>query len=109
MTNKQISLCLVVPLLISMTTPSLASELEQEQAQSEYTAGMEFFFSDDSEGFQTRKLSAEFLPQYESADDYLGIRASAYQYKAEDWQRDGQKISFIGRKIDSATANGWVL
>ena len=65
--------------------------------------------SDDSEGFETRKLSAEFLPQYEDADHYLGIRGSAYQYRTDDWKRDGQKISFIGRDIESATANGWTL
>ena len=37
------------------------------------------------------------------------MRASAYQYKADNWNRDGQKISFVGRDVDSATANGWFL
>ncbi|MCG2608573.1 hypothetical protein LZZ98_08520 [Acinetobacter sp. SM34] len=107
MKNKKTSMYVVVPLLIGMSTSSLANALPDDQVQNERAAGTEFFFSDDSEGFQTRKLSAEFLPQYENADHYLGVRASAYQYKAEDWRRDGQKISFIGREIDSATANGW--
>ncbi|MCT8088547.1 hypothetical protein H0920_00335 [Acinetobacter sp. C_4_1] len=109
MKNTKITIYMLVPLLISITTPSLASELEQEQAPSERAAGTEFFFSDDSEGFQTRKLSAEFLPRYEDADHYLGVRGSAYQYRADEWQRDGQKISFIGRHIESATANGWAV
>ncbi|WP_171542900.1 hypothetical protein [Acinetobacter terrae] len=110
MKNIKTGIYVLVPLLISITTtPSLANGLEEEKTQSERAAGTEFFFSDDSEGFQTRKLSAEFLPQYENVDHYLGVRASAYQYKAEDWSRDGQKISFIGREIDSATANGWSL
>jgi len=107
MTHNKISLYISVPLLISLSTSSLANVLEDDQAQSLHSAGTEFFLSDDSEDFQTYKLSAEFLPQYESADDYLGMRASAYQYKADDWRRDGQKISFIAREIDSATADGW--
>ncbi|QXX85583.1 hypothetical protein J7649_09215 [Acinetobacter lwoffii] len=109
MKNNKIGIYAVVPLLIGMNASSLAKGLEENLAQSERALGTEFFFSDDSEGFQTRKLSAEFLPQYEHADDYLGIRGSAYQYKADDWSRDGQKISLIGRNIDSATANGWAL
>lgn len=98
-----------VPLLVSLSTASLANGLDEDQTSSERAAGTEFFLSDDSEGFQTRKLSAEFLPQYEDADHYLGIRGSAYQYRTDDWKRDGQKISFIGRDIESATANGWTL
>ncbi|MDD2945971.1 MAG: hypothetical protein PHG15_09335 [Acinetobacter sp.] len=109
MKNTKTGIYVLVPLLISITTPSLASESEQEQTPSERAAGTEFFFSDDSEGFQTRKLSAEFLPQYENADHYLGVRGSAYQYQIDDWSREGQKVSFIGRNIDSVTANGWVL
>lgn len=98
-----------VPLLMSLSTASLANGLNEDQTASERAAGTEFFLSDDSEGFQTRKLSAEFLPQYEDADHYLGVRGSAYQYRADDWKRDGQKVSFIGRDIESATANGWTL
>ncbi len=98
-----------VPLLMSLSTASLANGLNEDQTASERAAGTEFFLSDDSEGFQTRKLSAEFLPQYEDADHYLGVRGSAYQYRADDWKRDGQKVSFIGRDIESATAKGWTL
>lgn len=98
-----------VPLLMSLSTASLANGLNEDQTSSERAAGTEFFLSDDSEGFQTRKLSAEFLPEYEDADHYLGVRGSAYQYRTDDWKRDGQKISFIGRDIESATANGWTL
>lgn len=106
---KQINLCIAIPLLMIISTGSLANELEDNNALDERAAGTEFFLSDDSEGFQTRKLSAEFFPKYESGDSYLGVRASAYQYKTDDWSRDGQKISFIGRDIDSTTANGWFL
>lgn len=98
-----------VPLLVSLSTASLANGLNEDQTSSEQAAGTEFFLSDDSEGFQIRKLSAEFLPQYEDADHYVGILGSAYQYRADDWKRDGQKVSFIGRDIESATANGWTL
>lgn len=98
-----------VPLLVSLSTASLANGLNEDQTSSEQAAGTEFFLSDDSEGFETRKLSAEFLPEYEDADHYLGVRGSAYQYRTDDWKRDGQKVSFIGRDIESATANGWTL
>ncbi|WP_347454526.1 hypothetical protein ABEF83_13960 [Acinetobacter thermotolerans] len=109
MTSHQISLSIFVPLIISMTSPSWAKNYTAEQEQNEYAAGAEFFFSEDSEDFQTGKLSAEFLPKYDDADHYLGLRASAYRYKANDWHADGQKVAFIGRKIDTATANGWAM
>ena len=63
MKNKKTSMYVVVPLLIGMSTSSLANALQDDQVQNERAAGTEFFFSDDSEGFQTRKLSAEFLPE----------------------------------------------
>ena len=109
MKTKQIKLCIVISLLMTISTGSFANQLEENKVISERAVGTEFFLSDDSEGFQTRKLSAEFFPKYESGDSYLGVRASAYKYKTDDWSGDGQKISFIGRNIDSATANGWFL
>ena len=46
-----------VALIISMTsTSNYADVLQEEKIGKEYAAGTEFFFSDDSEGFQTRKL-----------------------------------------------------
>jgi len=45
-----------VPLLMSLSTASLANGLDENQSSSERAAGTEFFLSDDSEGFQTRKL-----------------------------------------------------
>lgn len=107
MKTKKINVSIGISLFLTISTSSVANALEENNAIRERAAGTEFFFSDDSEGFQTRKLSAEFFPEFKSGDDYLGVRASAYQYKADDWSRDGQKISFIGRQIDSATANGW--
>ena len=106
---KPTNLCITIPLLMMISMGCFANELEEKKGTSGRAVGTEFFFSDDSEGFQTRKLSAEFFPKYESGDSYLGVRASAYQYKADNWNRDGQKISFVGRDVDSATANGWFL
>ncbi|MHA3090975.1 hypothetical protein [Acinetobacter brisouii] len=105
MKMENIKLLIGFPLLMLMSMNSFADE--QKQSDSELAAGTEFFFSNDSDGFQTRKLSAEFFPKYESGDNYLGVRTSAYQYRSSNWSRDGQKISFIGRNIDTATANGW--
>lgn len=109
MNIKQLKLCIVMPLFMVISTGSFANALDENQVTQERAAGTEFFFSDDSEGFQTRRLSAEFFPKYENGDHYLGVRASAYQYKADNWSEDGQKISFIARDIESATANGWFL
>jgi len=109
MKNQTTYLGIVVCLFISMSKVSWANTIQNHQTQSEHAVGTEFFFSDDSEGFQARKFSAEFFPEYISTDNYLGIRASAYNYKTDDWSQDGQKISFIGRSINSSTANGWSL
>ncbi|WP_425919524.1 hypothetical protein [Acinetobacter sp. TSRC1-2] len=109
MKNQTTCLCIIVCLFMSMSKISWANTIQDDQAQSERAVGTEIFFSDDSEGFQARKFSAEFLPKYISADNFLGIRASAYNYKTNDWSQNGQKISFIGRDINSATANGWSL
>ena len=72
-------------------------------------AGMEFFISHDSEGFETKKISAEVFPQYINANDYLGARFSAYNYKIDDWQSDAYKVSIIAKNVEAATANGWTL
>ena len=109
MKSYKISLYVIALIICMSSKDGFANILQEEQTEKEHAAGTEFFFSDDSDGFQTQKLSAEFFPQYENADDYLGIRASAYRYKADTWKQDGQKISFIGRQIDSATANGWAV
>lgn len=107
MNNKKSSLYLTVSVILTLGTGSTAHALDENSLSSERAAGTEFFLSDDSEGFQTRKLSAEFFPKYESNNSYRGVRASAYQYEIDDWRKDGQKISFIAKDTDAATANGW--
>lgn len=74
---------------------------------SDHAGGTEFLFSDDSEGFQITKLSAEYLPKYQDGNHYLGARIGKYHYKSNDWSENGQKISFIGRNIETNTGNGW--
>lgn len=109
MITKPITVWHAMPFVITLAMSSVVHASEVNDTQPQQAVGTEFFLSHDSEGFQTRKLSAEFFPKYANGDHYLGVRASAYQYKADDWTRDGQKISMIARDIDSATANGWSL
>lgn len=106
MNNKKMHIYAAVPLLFLASSAGNAAEPPAEKSL-ERAAGTEFFFSDDSEGFQTQKLSAEFLMDYTYASDYQGIRASAYHYKIADWSEDGQKVSYIAKHIDPKTANGW--
>ena len=107
MKTVQKNVAIAISLLMTASTGTFANPLEDQNSVRDQAAGTEFFFSDDSDGFQTRKLSAEYLPKYENGDHYLGARASAYQYKHDDWQQNGQKISLIARNIETATANGW--
>lgn len=109
MKTQPVALWIAIALLANASLSHLAYASDVNDTPLTQAAGTELFLSHDSDGFQTRKLSAEFFPKYENGDRYLGVRASAYQYKADDWTRDGQKISILARDIDSATANGWFL
>jgi hypothetical protein len=99
-------LSLSMSLIIFICSPAFAEEKFIENL-SDRAGGVEFLFSDDSEGFQTSKISAEYLPKIKDSNHYLGARVSAYHYKTDDWNENGQKISIIARNIETKTGNGW--
>lgn len=69
--------------------------------------GSGVFFSNDSEGFTTRRLTLEYLPQYRDAQFLSGLRYTAHHFAQDAWSRAGQQISFLQRRIDPVSANGW--
>mgnify|MGYP003575564142 CR=1 FL=1 len=68
--------------------------------------GSEVFLTDDSDNFQARRVSAEFFPAFEHADRYLGFRLGEYQYRQDSWRRNGQKVSFLARSVETRTTDG---
>ena len=84
------------------------SHADERTQMLDLAAGTSFFLADDSEGFQTKKVSADFFPKFEHESHYLGARFSVYDYSLDDWNQDGYKVSFIGRNIDSSL-QGWNL
>ena len=100
----QLYLMASLSLLITSEAFSKDSLLEN---LSDHAGGTEFLFSNDSEGFQIAKVAAEYLPKYQDGNHYLGTRISTYHYKSDDWNENGQKVSLIGRNIDTNTGNGW--
>lgn len=97
----------IFPILFVMNKAGAVDVTQETSAKIAPALGAEIFLSDDSEGFQTHKLSAEFFPKFEDANQYLGIRASAYKYKIDNWDVDGQKVSLIAKSVDPLTTNGW--
>ncbi|SEU21533.1 hypothetical protein [Variovorax sp. OV084] len=68
--------------------------------------GSEFYLTNDSDNFQSRRVSVEFFPAFENADRFLGFRLGDYQYRQNNWQRAGKKISFLARSIETRTGDG---
>jgi hypothetical protein len=81
-----------------------------EEKAKEETAGMafgtDFYLTNDSDNFQSRRVSVEFFPAFENADRFLGFRLGDYQYRQDNWRRTGQKISFLARSIETRTGDG---
>ncbi len=103
MEDTNIGIYVLVPLLISITTPSLGQvNLSKSRHQVNVRLERNSFSSDDSEGFQTRRIiQLEFLPRYEDADHYLGVRGSAYGYRADEWQsRWPRRFPLLGVNIE---------
>lgn len=98
-------LILCVPVLASISGFCLAADAANEHR----AAGADFMWTRDSDGFVSKRLSLEFLPNFTNIDNLTGARVSEYQYSQGDWRREGQKISLLSRKIDPATSNGWML
>lgn len=79
---------------------------DKAAAKSNMAFGPEVFVTNDSDHFQSRRVSAEFFPAFEHGDRYLGFRLGEYQYKQDGWRRNGKKLSFLARSVETRTADG---
>lgn len=98
---------LLQPTLLALLLAASPLGQAAEPASDDQGAGAAFFLSRDNEGFTTRRLALEYLPDYQHADALTGVRYTDHHYSQHDWQRDGQQIALLHRQIDPATANGW--
>jgi hypothetical protein len=97
-----------VPLgfMVLTTAPCRAEEIKDKEKTAGMAFGTEFYVTNDSDHFQSRRVSVEFFPAFENADRFLGFRLGDYQYKQDNWRRNGQKVSFLARSIETRTGDG---
>lgn len=66
-----------------------------------------YFVSHDTEGFNTNALAVEYLPEFRHGNDLTGVRVTLRDYTQGAWRRESQQLTYMARKVDPATANGW--
>jgi hypothetical protein len=91
-------------LAMSLGRPAIAAN---DPTSSERGAGGYFFASHDTEGFNTRGVAVEYLPELRNMDSLTGMRCMYRSYTQQGWQRDAMQVSLLKRDIDPATFNGW--
>jgi hypothetical protein len=104
--NKLLSSTVIALLTMTLCHPAGAAS---EHANKEQGAGGYFFAAHDTEGFDTRAIALEYLPELRNIDALTGIRRSYRTYAQGEWRRDAQQLSLIKRAIDPVTLNGWQL
>jgi hypothetical protein len=109
MTGAPRNLCAGLLGFMVLVAPCSGEEKKSDEKTPAMAFGTEFFLTNDSDHFQSRRVSVEFFPAFENADRFLGFRLSDYQYRQDDWRRAGQKISFLARSIESRTGDGGAL
>lgn len=100
------------PLLRTLTaSAALAamSALPAALAAGPMAAGGSAFFSSDSEGFSSRRLSAEAVTGFRHLDGKTGLRYTDHQFSRDGWRRSGEQLRFVTHQIDRRTADGWLL
>lgn len=91
---------------MSLCHPAIAAN---DPTSSERGAGGYFFASHDTEGFNTRGVAVEYLPELRNMDSLTGMRYTYRVYTQQNWQREAIQASLLKRDIDPATSNGWQL
>jgi hypothetical protein len=89
-----------------LVAPCRGAEEENKEKTAGMAFGTDFFLTNDSDNFQSRRVSVEFFPAFENADRFLGFRLGNYQYRQDNWRRAGQKVSFLARSIETRTGDG---
>ena len=72
-----------------------------------WAAGGGYVQSHDSEGFSSRRLSAEGIASYQHLDNRIGLRYTDHQFSQGDWQRSGQQLRLVARRTNRKTTDGW--
>jgi len=90
----------------ALISPCMAEEQKGDEKSPDMAFGAEFFVTNDSDHFQSRRVSVEFFPAFENADRFLGFRLGDYQYQQDSWRRNGKKLSFLARSVQTRTADG---
>lgn len=72
-------------------------------------AGGSLYFSNDSEGFSSRRLRAEAATGFRHLDGKTGLRYTDHQFSRDGWRRSGEQLRFVTHQIDRKTADGWLL
>lgn len=94
--------------LAAATALALSSVLPAASAAG-LAAGGNLFFSKDSEGFSSRRLSAETVTGFRHLDAKTGLRYTDHQFSREGWYRSGEQLRFVAHRIDRRTADGWLV
>ncbi len=70
-------------------------------------AGGGLYYSTDSEGFSSRRLSADGLALYSHLDSKVGLRYTDYDFSKASWSRRGQQLRLVANQFDRKTLDGW--
>ena len=62
----------------ALISPCMAEEQKGDEKSPDMAFGAEFFVTNDSDHFQSRRVSVEFFPAFENADRFLGFRLGDY-------------------------------
>ena len=95
--------------LMALAATCSAQEDKDKDQKAGMAFGTETYLTNDSDHFQSRRVSVEFFPAFEHADRFLGFRLGDYRYRQDSWRRTGQKVSFLGRSIETRTGDGAAL
>ncbi len=70
-------------------------------------AGGGLYYSTDSEGFSSRRLSADGVGLYQHLDNKVGVRYTDYAFSKAGWSRSGQQLRLVANQFDRKTLEGW--
>ncbi len=65
------------------------------------------YYSTDSEGFSSRRLSADGIGLYQHLDNKIGLRYTDYAFSRPGWSRSGEQIRLVANQFDRKTLDGW--
>lgn len=84
-----------------MTVPATSA------AEGLRAAGGGLYHSTDSEGFNSRRLSADGMGLYQHLDNKIGLRYTDYEFTRPGWSRRGEQLRLVANRFDRNTLAGW--